>query len=147
MGTLRKLKMKMRMDKDWHKTLLRSSRNEILIDVDGDKEADVALMDTTGNGDVDTIAVDLTGDGEFNLYFGDTDDNGIPDVILYDEEGNGNLEILGLGKEVEEAILSAVAAIQTILLADEYINATLEAELDELDRRVKEARKQMKKRR
>ena len=145
MGTLRKLKMKMRMDKDWHKTLLRSSKDEILIDVDGDKEADVALMDTTGNGDIDTIAVDLTGDGEFNLYFGDTDDNGIPDVILYDEEGNGNLVILGLGKEVEEAILSAVAAIQTMLLADEYINAALEAELDELDRQVKEARKQLKK--
>ncbi len=31
MGTLRKLKMKMRMDKDWHKTLLRSSKDEIHI--------------------------------------------------------------------------------------------------------------------
>ena len=62
MGTLRKMKMKMRLDKDLHKTLVRSAKNEILIDVDGYHEADFALMDTTGDGDIDTLAVDLTGD-------------------------------------------------------------------------------------
>ena len=39
MGTLRKLKTKMKFDRDWHKTLLRSGKDEILIDIDGDKEA------------------------------------------------------------------------------------------------------------
>ncbi len=72
MGTLKKMKMKLRMDKDLRKTLVRSARNEILIDLDGDREADVALLDTTGDGDIDTLAMDLTGDGEFNLYFTDT---------------------------------------------------------------------------
>ena len=36
MGTLRKVKRKMKMDKDFRKTLVRSAKDEILIDVDGD---------------------------------------------------------------------------------------------------------------
>ncbi len=145
MGTLRKLKMKMKLDRDWHKTLVRGGRNEILIDVDGDKEPDVAIMDTTGNGDVDTIAVDLTGDGEFNLYISDTDGNGIPDLILLDEEGDGNARVLGMGKEVEDAIIVAANAVKVALAAGDYIASALEDALDELDKEVKMARKQLKK--
>lgn len=137
----------MRMDRDWHKTLLRSSRNEILIDVDGDKEADIALLDTTGNGDIDTVAVDLTGDGEFNLYFSDTDGNGIPDMILLDEEGTGSLELLGMGQEVEEAMLAAAVTLYTAVMAEEYIAETLDQKLEELDRQVKQARKELEKHR
>ncbi|MCD8045803.1 MAG: hypothetical protein LUE90_04030 [Clostridiales bacterium] len=81
MGTLRKVKHKMKLDKDFRKTLVRSAKNEIMIDVDGDGIPDVAMMDSTGDGDIDTIAVDLTGDGEFNLYFHDSNANGIPDMI------------------------------------------------------------------
>ena len=146
MGTLKKLKNKMRFDRDWHKTLLRSSKNEILIDIDGDKEADLALLDTTGDGDIDTLAVDLTGDGEFNLYFGDTDKNGVPDVVLYDENGTGNLEILGLGQDVEDAIINTVALIRAAVITGDYIADALEQELDELDREIKAAQKALKKR-
>ncbi len=146
MGTLKKLKNKMRFDRDWHKTLLRSPKNEILIDIDGDKEADLALLDTTGDGDIDTLAVDLTGDGEFNLYFGDTDKNGVPDVVLYDENGTGNLEILGLGQDVEDAIINTVALIRAAVITGDYIADALEQELDELDREIKAAQKALKKR-
>lgn len=146
MGTLRRLKTKMKFDRDWHKTLLRSAKDEILIDIDGDKEADLALLDTTGDGDIDTLAVDLTGDGEFNLYFGDTDQNGIPDIVLYDENGTGDLEILGLGKEIEEAILNTVGLIRAAVITGDYIAAALEQELDELYREVKAAQKELKKR-
>lgn len=146
MGTLRKLKTKMKFDRDWHKTLLRSAKNEILIDIDGDKEADLALLDTTGDGDIDTLAIDLTGDGEFNLYFGDTDQNGIPDVVLYDENGTGDLELLGIGPEVEEAIISTVGLIRAAVITGDYIADALEQELDELDKDIKAARKQLKKR-
>ena len=132
MGTLRKLKTKMKFDRDWHKTLLRSAKNEILIDIDGDKEADLALLDTTGDGDIDTLAIDLTGDGEFNLYFGDTDQNGIPDVVLYDENGTGDLELLGIGPEVEEAIINTVGLIRAAVITGDYIADALEQELDEL---------------
>lgn len=147
MGTLRKLKNKMKFDRDWHKTLLRSPKNEILIDIDGDKEADLALLDTTGDGDIDTVAVDLTGNGEFDLYFGDTDGNGIPDVVLYDENGSGSLEVLGLGKEVEDAIIDAVRVIRAIVITGDYIADALEQELDQLQKEIKAAQKELKKRR
>ena len=132
MGTLRKLKTKMKFDRDWHKTLLRSGKDEILIDIDGDKEADLALLDTTG-------------DGEFNLYFGDTDQNGIPDVVLYDENGTGSLELLGLGKEVEDAIVSTACMIRAAVITGDYIADALEQELDELQREIKAAQKELKK--
>ena len=67
MGTLRTLKAAMRLDIDLRKMLVRGNRNELLIDVDGDKEADIAIIDMTGDDGIDTVAVDLTGDGEFNL--------------------------------------------------------------------------------
>ena len=45
MGTLRQLKMKMRLDADLRPMLVRAMRHEILIDLDGDKVADIALID------------------------------------------------------------------------------------------------------
>lgn len=145
MGTLRKLKIKMRLDHDWHKTLVRGSRNEILIDVDGDKQPDVAILDTTGNGDIDTVAVDLTGDGEFNLYVSDTDGNGIPDLVLLDEDGTGDVQVLGMGQDVENAVLRAANAVRLAVIAGDYLSEVLDAALDELDQEVKLARKQLKK--
>lgn len=144
MGTLRQLKMKMKTDREWHKTLVRGSRNEILIDLDGDKEADIGLLDVSGNGDVDTIAIDLTGDGEFNLYFSDTDENGIPDLVLMDELGNGDIKILGIGKEVEDGMISAAAAINAAIVAGEYVSSVLEKALDEMEEEIKLARKQLR---
>ncbi len=145
MGTLRELKMKMKLDRDWHKTLVRGGRNEILIDVDGDKQPDIAIMDTTGNGDIDTLAVDLTGDGEFNLYISDTDGNGIPDLILMDEEGNGDLKVLGMGEDVENAIIAAANAVKAAIAAGDYISQVLDAALDDLDKEVRIARKKLRK--
>ena len=58
---------------------MRGSRHEILLDFDGDKQADIALIDDNHDGDLDTIAVDLAGNGEFDLFLIDTDHNNIPD--------------------------------------------------------------------
>ncbi len=145
-GNLLRVKRLMQLDKEWSKTLVRSSKKEILIDLDGDGQPDIALMDVAGDGDIDTLAVDLTGDGEFNLYFTDTDGNSIPDMVLLDEEGNGtDMEILGVGSEVEEALLEAAAALELTLAADEYIGAAVEAAMDALDEEVKKARADVKK--
>ena len=146
MGTLRKMKMKMRLDKDLHKTLVRSAKNEILIDVDGYHEADFALMDTTGDGDIDTVAVDLTGDGEFNMYFTDTDHNGLPDVVLLDTTGKGDIELLGIGKEVEDAMIELANEILKMMEAGDYIDNVLDATLEELDKDIRQARKALKNR-
>ncbi len=144
MGTLRKMKMKLRMDKDLHKTLVRSARNEILIDLDGDREADVALLDTTGDGDIDTLAMDLTGDGEFNLYFTDTDHNGIPDMVLLDSTGAGDIEFLAIGQEVEDAMIVAAGTVLRMMAAEEYAVQLLDEALDDLEKDVRLARKNLK---
>lgn len=141
MGNLRKIKMKMKMDKDFRKTLVRSAKDEILIDVDGDGQPDIALMDSVGDGDIDTLAVDLNGDGEFNLYFHDSDANGLPDMILLDSEGNGNMEILDVGPEAEQKMILAAHAVMAMLELGDYAAQTLDCALEDLQKEIDEARK------
>ena len=145
MGTLRTVKTKMKLDKDLRKTILRSAKDEILIDVDGDGMADVALMDSTGDGNIDTLAVDLTEDGEFNLYFHDSDANGIPDMILLDEDGDGVLDYAAIGKEIEDAMISAANDVLTMLSLGDYVAEKLDEELDALEKELKAARRELKK--
>ena len=73
-------------------SVLAIEDDRILIDLNGDKIADAALVDTTGNGSPDLLALDLTGDGKFNLYLDDTNDNNFPDTAYVDENGDGNIE-------------------------------------------------------
>lgn len=144
MGTLRKVKHKMKLDRDFRKTLVRSAKDEILIDVDGDGVPDVALMDSTGDGDIDTLAVDLTGDGEFNLYFHDSDDNGIPDMVLLDEDGDGIIDVIAIGKEVEAQMIEAANTILTMMAVGDYVAEALDAALDDLQKQLKQAKKELK---
>ena len=141
MGNLRKIKRKMKLDKDLRKTLVRSAKDEILIDVDGDGLPDVGLLDSTGDGNIDTITVDLTGDGEFDLYFHDSDGNGIPDMILLDEDGDGMVDFVAAGTAVEEAVVQAATDIFLQMAAEEYVAEVLEAALDKMQANVDEARK------
>ena len=69
MGTLLKVKAKMKLDKDLRKMMVRGSRDEILLDLDGDMQADIALTDANNDGDLDTFALDLTG-SRIADYFG-----------------------------------------------------------------------------
>lgn len=145
MGTLRKLKLKMKADRDFRKTLVRGSRNEILIDIDGDQQPDVALMDTTNDGDVDTIAIDLSGNGEFDLMVKDTDHNGIPDLILFDTDGDGEMKEIASGVEVEDTVIAAINAVSTAIALGEYAAQVLDDRLDALDQEIRRARKELKK--
>ncbi|MCD8364239.1 MAG: hypothetical protein LUC83_00175 [Clostridiales bacterium] len=144
MGTLRKVKQKMKLDRDFRKTLVRSAKDEIMIDVDGDGVPDIALMDSTGDGDIDTLAMDLTGDGEFNLYFHDSDDNGIPDMILLDEDGDGIIEVVAIGKEVEARMIEAANTILTMMAVGDYVAETLDQALDDMQEMLNEAKKELK---
>lgn len=146
MGTLRSVKRKMKFDKDWRKTLIRSAKDEILIDLDGDGQPDLALMDSIGDGDIDTLAVDLTGDGEFDLYFHDSDNNGLPDMVFLDSDGDGYIDLVGVGPEVEEKLLFAGQSILAMMHLGDYVAETLDAVLDELESEIKVARKQLKRR-
>lgn len=147
MGTLHKVKMKMKLDRDLRKLLVRGGRDEILLDLDGDKLADIALVDEDRDGDIDTIAMDLTGDGEFNLYLVDTDHNHVPDAILFDRDGSGDLEVLGMGEEIEAAMLAAAQELYLQMMAEEYIAESVSSALEELEKDVRAARKELDRRR
>lgn len=144
MGTLMKARLALKTDRELHSHLVRGSRNEILIDLDGDKEADIALViDKDGN--IDRFAVDITGNGYFDLYIDDTDGNGIPDHIFKVDEENDKVEDLAAGPEVEAHILAAAEKIAFVLEAKEIIAEELDTRLQEMDTSIRAVRKELAK--
>jgi len=143
MGTLKKLRLAMKTDRDLRRLLVRGSHNEILLDIDGDKQADIALQDINGDGNVDRFALDVSGDGWFDLFIDDTDRNGIPDKIFAVKYGNDEeldkVEVLAVGPEVEEDLLAVAKEIALLIEAKEIIGEELCIRLNELDRRVSKA--------
>ena len=140
MGTLKKLRLAMKTDRDLRRLLVRGSHNEILLDIDGDKQADIALQDIDGDGNVDRLALDVSGDGWFDLFIDDTDRNGVPDKIFFVKYGNDEeldkVEVLAAGPEVEQEILAVAQEIALLIEAKEIIGEELCLRLNELDRRV-----------
>ena len=135
-----KTKQRMKEDPTLKKMVLLSSKSEIILDLDVDCLADAGLMDSVGDGRVDTLAVDLTGDNEFNLYFMDTRNNDLPDVVFYDEKSNGDLRLVGIGEGIEGTLQAAAARVYRTLLAESYESEKVEKALCELDQLVKDAR-------
>ena len=123
--------------------LLRGSNNELLIDLDGDKQADIALVDVDKGGNLDRICVDLTGNGYFDLYVDDTDNNGIPDRIFLVDEENDKTQELAFGPEVEEQIMVAAKAVAQVLEAQEIIADELDARLRDTEISIHSARRQL----
>ena len=145
MGTLMKVRLSMKKDKDIRKMMVRGSLNEILLDINGDKEAEVSLQDINHDGNIDRIAFDITEDGWFDLFIDDNDMNGIPDRIFVvkqgDEETPDKVEELAAGHEVEGAILDAAAHLMAILDMQELVREDLEVGLAELERNVRKLRR------
>ena len=138
MGTLRELKTKMRLDKELRPMLVRSMRHELLIDLDGDKVADIALIDNNRDGDVDMIAVDTTGNGDFNLYVGDADCNGIIDTVEFYEDGDDMPIAAYFGRAVEDRFVELAEIIYGRILAKELIASELVAAFHEFVARAEE---------
>ena len=150
MGTLSKARLAMKTDRELRKMLVRGNRNEILLDINDDKEAEVALQDIDGDGDIDRFAMDLGGNGYFDLFIEDTDRNGIPDHIFVVKEGSeeeaDEVEELAAGPELERAVLNAARFVSLVLEAKEIVAEELEVRLKDLDERVHELRKALKNR-
>ncbi len=145
MGTLFKLKAFMKLNPDLKKLLVRGGIHEILLDCDGDKEADIAIIDADSDGDVDTIAIDITGDGEFNVYIKDTDGNSIPDTVLFVEEGAETSKVISGSKEETEAMfIEGARRLYTAIMVADYVASEIEAGLKELDKEVRRIRKELK---
>ena len=143
MGTLLKLKGFIKLNGDLRPLLVRGGIHEILLDVDGDKEADIAIIDADSDGDIDTVAIDLTGDGEFNVYIKDSDGNGIPDTVLFVGEGEETSKVIsGSKEETEAAFIAGAQMLYTAIMAAEFIASEIEAGLKELDKEVRRLRKE-----
>jgi hypothetical protein len=143
MGTLKKMRLTMKTDRDLRKLMVRGSHNEILLDLDGDKQADIALQDINSDGNIDRFAFDATGDGWFNLFIDDEDRDGVPDrifVVKYgkDEEPDKVVE-LAAGPEVEQEIIAIAQEIALLIQAKEIIGEEMIVRLNDLDRKVSKA--------
>ena len=138
MGTLRQLKNKMRLDKELRPMMVRSMLHEVLIDLDSDKVADIALIDANRDGDIDTIAVDATGNGDFNLYIGDLDGNGIPDNVEFYADGEDMPIAAYFGQAVEARFMDLGERIFERVLAAELIADELIAAFAEFEARAEE---------
>ena len=95
--------------------VFRGDKNKIMIDLNGDGEADAALIDTTGSDMPDLLAIDVTGDHKFNLFLDDTDDNNFPDVVYIDKKGDGNIQLLGAGEDMHDQMHSRLVKIFAVL--------------------------------
>lgn len=132
MGTLGQVKMRMKQDRDMRKRLVRGGRHEILLDLDGDKFADLGLMDENMDGDIDTMALDLGGSGDFDLYMTDMDGNNVIDRAFFDEEGNGSFAAPAWGDEILAPMLEAATRLYRFLASADWDTAQLDAYLEEL---------------
>ena len=143
MGTLKKMRLTMKTDRDLRKLMVRGSHNEILLDLDGDKQADIAFQDINSDGNIDRFAFDATGDGWLNLFIDDEDRNGIPDRIFVVKYGNDEepdkVEELAAGPEVEQEILTVAQDIALMIQAKEIIGEEMVVRLNDLDRKVSKA--------
>mgnify|MGYP002621022990 FL=1 len=138
MGTLRQLKSAMKSDKELRPMLVRSILHELLIDLDGDKVADIALIDNNRDGDIDMIAVDATGNGDFNLYVGDADGNGIIDTVEFYDDGDDMPIAAYFGRAVEERFIELGEAIFARILAGELIADQIISAFEEFEARAEE---------
>ena len=138
MGTLRNLKNTMMQDEKLRPLLLRSTRREVLIDLDGDKVADIALIDDNRDGDIDMIGVDVTGNGEFNFYVGDVDVNGIPDTVQFFEDDEEMPIASYFGRAVEARFTALAERVHDRFIAKEVVASEFVAALNEFERRAKD---------
>lgn len=145
MGTLRtaKKKLKAAAKKIEKLNIVSGTVREILVDLNGDKLPDAGLIDTTGDGNIDMIAFDLSGDHEFNLYLADTNQSNNPDVIFMDKNSDGNLQLVGVGDELQNAVVRHTAAVYRVLAdSEEASDDDLVEALLALRKVVKEAKKE-----
>ena len=129
---IKRIKRQIKEDPELRGKLVRSGRNEIMLDLDGDGAADVCLS-CEGDGErVDTLSFDLSGNGEFNLFLHDADGNGIPDTVFWAEDGSEEAELVAFGSEVELGLLHIAARIDALLSTEELVNEEFGVSLAEL---------------
>ena len=125
MGTLKELRDEMKADKELVALMVPSGRNELFIDLDDDKVADIALIDNNQDGDIDTLAIDITGNGEFNFYASDKNGNGIIDTVELYEDGEDMPIVSHFGKAVEDHFIELAETAYAHIIAEEIMSDEL----------------------
>ena len=137
MGTLKDFKRFMRSDKELSPMLVHSFLHEAMVDINGDRVPDIALIDDNHDGDIDTIAIDVTSNGDFNLYFGDSDCNGIIDTVKvykdYDEVPIASY----FGRNVEKKFKELGTKVYSRLIVGEYVTDEILSLLKEIEDEAK----------
>ena len=148
MGTLRQVRFALKADKELRKMMVRGNRNEILLDINDDREAEIALQDINSDGNIDRLAFDVTGDGWYDLFIDDTDRNGIPDriftVITGDDETPDKVEEIAAGPELEALVIEDAKKLLAFLEMREIAREELDLRLKELDRDVRRMRRELR---
>ena len=121
--------------------VFRGDKNKIMIDLNGDGEADAALIDTTGSDMPDLLAIDVTGDHKFNLFLDDTNDNNYPDVVYIDKNGDGNIQLIGTGEQDRGELHHDLVRIFAVLTDRDADEESLNKALRELAQAVEGVKK------
>lgn len=119
---IKRIKRQLRVDPDLRGMLVRSGRNEIMLDLDGDGVADVCISSENESGSIDTLAFDLSGNGDFNLFLHDADGNGIPDSVFWADDDSDEAELIAFGSDVERGLIDIAARIDALMNAEEFLN-------------------------
>lgn len=135
---IRRIKKLIREDPELKGMLVRSGRNEIMLDLDGDGAADVCFSAENDGKTIDTLSFDLSGNGEFNLYLHDADGNGIPDAVFWAEDGAEEAELIAFGSEVELGLIRIAAKLDALMAADEFMTEEFGISLADLASYLKE---------
>ena len=120
MSVISDFRKRLRSNPETAKLLMPGTKNEVLLDLDGDGKMDFALMDTTGDGNPDTFAADMTGNGSLNIYFYDADCDSVADSVQYYRDGmdkpsyikvpgNDDEKIKALARSLQEGMAKADA--------------------------------------
>ena len=90
----------------------RKASGDTKINLEAEKEQDLAntgrdwvgsgtMVDTTGDGKVDTMAFDTTNDGRIDAYLIDTTGDGNKNALGFDTTGDGHIDMVDEGKRPE----------------------------------------------
>ncbi len=135
---IKKIKKQIKADPELRDMLVRSGRNEIMLDLDGDGAADLCLSCEGGGDRIDTLALDLSGNGDFNLFLHDADGNGIPDTVFWADDESDEAELIAFGSDVEQGLIRIAAHIDALLTADEFMTEEFGISLADLASYLKE---------
>lgn len=130
---IKRIKKQIKADPELRDMLVRSGRNEIMLDLDGDGAADLCISSEGSGGRIDTLALDLSGNGDFNLFLHDADGNGIPDTVFWADDDSDEAELIAFGSDVELGLLDIAARIDALMSAEEFLNDAFGVSLTALE--------------